>query len=263
MQKQGYDWDGQFYQDNSAVQFDLGIRAMNKLKLEGNESLLDIGCGNGKLTIELAKRLPNGNITAIELSKDMIKQAKINFEKEGIDNVRIVNMNMNDIDFRNQFDLVFSNSAIHYVKDLGVTYKAIYDALKKNGQIIIQTLLREMSYVTSSIKDIIQLDEFKEYFQGFQMLWNSLSINQTKRILEKINFKDIDIEPYKKNFKFHQEVELKNFLKAAPLVPLLESIPDELKNTFIDKYMNIYLDKVGDNNYIVNLPRIFISAKKK
>ena len=62
--------------------------------------------------------------------------------------------------------------------------------------------------------------------------------------------------------EFNREEEWRGFLEAAPLVPLLECIPDEHKSTFIDKFIKLYLEKVGHDNYIVNLPRIFISAKK-
>ena len=58
-----------------------------------------MGCGNGMLKIEHAKRLPYGYITAIDLSKNMIKQAKTNLDKNGIENVKIVNMNIENINF--------------------------------------------------------------------------------------------------------------------------------------------------------------------
>jgi len=134
MEKLGYKWDGQFYQDNSAVQYDLGKRAKNKLDLKGSESVLDIGCGNGMLMIELAKRVPYEYITAIELSKNIIKQVKTNLDKNGIETVKIVNMNIENINFIDQFDIIFSNSAIHFAKNLEITYKAIYKALKKTGR---------------------------------------------------------------------------------------------------------------------------------
>jgi len=91
---------------------------------------------------------------------------------------------------------------------------------------------------------------------------NAIPIHTTKRILKKIKFNDIDIEPYRKDFRFNTEEDLKGFLEAAPLVPLLESIPNGFKNTFIDRYMEIYLDKVGYDNYVVNLYAFSLMLKK-
>ena len=262
MTRQGFGWDGALYQDNSAVQFDLGMRAIDKLELNGDEKILDIGCGNAMITIELAKKIPTGSITSIELSKDMLNEAKKNLRDHNITNVELVNMNANDINYRDLYDVVFANSAIHYVKDLDLTYKAIYKSLKMNGQIMIQTLLKEMGQVMLAIAEIIKLVDFKDLFKGFQMPWNYLSIKRTKKMLQMINYKEIVIEEYRPDFKFERELELTNFLKAAPLVPLLEKVPEHLKDCFVDKYMELYLERVGENNFIVNLPRIFISAKK-
>ena len=64
-------WDAKFYQKNSPVQYELGLRAIEKLIPRDNEDILEIGCGNGIITTILAKRVPYGKIIALESSKEM------------------------------------------------------------------------------------------------------------------------------------------------------------------------------------------------
>ncbi len=129
MKEKCYKWDPELYQKNSSYQFDLGIIAIERLNPKKNEHILEIGCGNGMVTIELAKRIPNGKITAVEISKEMIEQAKKNFMKFNISNVQIENLDALDMNWEDQFTAIFSNSAIHWIQDLKKIYEQICKTL--------------------------------------------------------------------------------------------------------------------------------------
>jgi trans-aconitate 2-methyltransferase len=73
---QGYQWNAKEYSKNSTNQYAWGQELIPKLTLKGNEALLDIGCGDGKITAELAKCLPRGIVLGIDNSKEMINLAK-------------------------------------------------------------------------------------------------------------------------------------------------------------------------------------------
>ena len=64
MNEQGFRWDAELYQNSSKWQFDLGMMAIERLAPIDGERILEIGCGNALTTIEIAKRIPNGFITA-------------------------------------------------------------------------------------------------------------------------------------------------------------------------------------------------------
>lgn len=77
-----YAWDAKDYAKNSQNQFQWAKELIQKLKLQGNEALLDIGCGDGKITAELAKCLPNGRAVGIDSSAQMIKLARQIFPRK-------------------------------------------------------------------------------------------------------------------------------------------------------------------------------------
>ncbi|HNW29815.1 MAG TPA: class I SAM-dependent methyltransferase, partial [Spirochaetota bacterium] len=111
MESKTLKWDAELYQDSSTLQFELGMMAMDMLKPIEYERILDLGCGNGLLTIELAKRARLGHVTGVEASPEMIRAAQRNAASLSTGNITLVNMDALAIEFDNEFDAVFSNSA--------------------------------------------------------------------------------------------------------------------------------------------------------
>src|SRR3989338_7098077 len=72
-------WDAQYYKQHSDCQFTRGVSLLEKLDLKGAEHVLDVGCGDGRITAEIAKRVPNGSVLGIDASAGMIEEAKKNF----------------------------------------------------------------------------------------------------------------------------------------------------------------------------------------
>jgi len=254
-------WDARYYQNHSQFQFQLGLMAIERLNPQDCEKILEIGCGNGLLTVEIAKKIPNGEIIAIEISKEMIKLAQENAKLNGLENIKFLNMDAIEISFKNEFDAVFSNSAIHWIKKIKLMYKKIYDALKPNGRIINQTGLREKGVFVSTIIKLFQIKRFKPYFSKLNIPWNFLTKNKNMKILQDANFSNISIETYLEVHEFESKEALYGHFKAAAMVPFLSVLPDELKKDFEETFMRIYLIE-NDQKLDLKNTRLFISAQK-
>lgn len=97
------------------------------LQLRGNESILDLGCGDGILTEQLSFLVPEGYVLEIDASVGMIEKAEQNVH----DNLKFRHMDISEMDFDNEFDVIFSNAALHWVKDHDKLLKNTYTALKQ------------------------------------------------------------------------------------------------------------------------------------
>ena len=73
---ENYLWDAKEYAKHSQNQYEWALELIPKLKLKGNEVLLDIGCGDGKVSATLASYLPNGRVVGIDSSEEMVSQAR-------------------------------------------------------------------------------------------------------------------------------------------------------------------------------------------
>ena len=254
-------WNAKLYQSSSNLQFELGLMGIDKLNPKDSEKILEIGCGNAMLTIELAKRNPNGMITAIEISEEMISQAKFNISKTKLSNIKLIYGNAIQIDYKNEFDAIYSNSAIHWIKNLELMYEKIFHALKLNGRILIQTGLRSMNPLVKTIFELVSLKKYQNVLSEFKNPWRYLTTEETYELLDSLCFRNINVEVYDHLLKYDTEQAMLNYFRSAALVPFLTIIPNELKEEFINDFREIFL-RNNENRLEVESKRLFISAIK-
>src|SRR5580693_224613 len=108
-------WNAADYAANSVVQQSWAREIIARLKLRGDEHVLDVGCGDGKVTAEIARAVPRGSVTGMDASPQMIEFAKKNFPTTEFPNLRFRVMDARKIKFDRQFDVAFSNAALHWV----------------------------------------------------------------------------------------------------------------------------------------------------
>jgi trans-aconitate 2-methyltransferase len=75
------EWDAAEYLRVSARQFQWGQRVLSKLRLRGDECLLDAGCGTGRLTRLLLEIVPRGRVVGLDLSRNMVRHAQQSFDQ--------------------------------------------------------------------------------------------------------------------------------------------------------------------------------------
>jgi trans-aconitate 2-methyltransferase len=127
-------WDASDYAKNSQGQYGWAMGNIGKLALRGAESVLDIGCGDGKITAEIAKRVPHGRVIGIDRSEEMIALATRLIQ---LPNTTFRVLDAQTLDFDSEFDAVFSNSALHWMPDPEAVVRGIARALKPGGRIFL------------------------------------------------------------------------------------------------------------------------------
>ena len=122
-------WDARTYDQVSyLVQYRWGQQVLEWREWRGDEIVMDAGCGSGLLTKQLAKKVPRGKVYAVDIDSNMIKQARNNLEL--FDNVEIVQSSFTDIRLPRKLDVIFSNSAFHWVQDHRQAFQIFWEMLK-------------------------------------------------------------------------------------------------------------------------------------
>ena len=122
-------WDARTYdQVSRLVQYRWGKQVLELRKWRGNEIVMDAGCGSGLLTKQLAKKIPRGKVYAVDIDSNMLKQAKNNLQF--FDNVEIMQSSFIDIKLPRKIDVIFSNSALHWVQDYRKAFGNFWKMLK-------------------------------------------------------------------------------------------------------------------------------------
>ena len=138
MNVQTYQWNAIDYAKSSSIQQQWARELISKLNLKGNEKLLDIGSGDGKVTAEIASYLSNGSVIGIDNSEAMITLAQSKYSTDAFPNLRFQQGDASRLTFENEFDVVFSNATLHWILDQRPVLQGIYKSLKHNGKILLQ-----------------------------------------------------------------------------------------------------------------------------
>ncbi|MBO8174231.1 MAG: class I SAM-dependent methyltransferase [Thermococcus sp.] len=116
---------------------------LSKIK-EGR--LLDVGTGPGTIPIEIAKASPNLEVWGIDISKTMIKLARKNAEKAGVENVKFEVMSAYDLKFpKEYFDLIISVGALHHFSNPLRAFNEMYKVLKPGEEAWIYDFITDVS----------------------------------------------------------------------------------------------------------------------
>lgn len=224
-----FEFDGQKYKQASRHQNEWGIKLISELKLKGTEVILDLGCGDGALTDRLSLLVPKGRVLGIDASLGMISTA----EKHIRDNLNFICMDINNMIFENEFDVIFSNAALHWIKDHKKLLTNAFKALKENG-VILWNFAGDgnCSNFYDVIKKKIKEDKYKKYFHGFEWPWYMPSKTEYEELIGNIGFSEVYVEEENADRYFSDSDEMIRWIDQPSLVPFVKFIPDNMKETF-------------------------------
>src|SRR5437764_9741119 len=132
------EWNAHAYTRLSTPMQTWGETIVESLPLRGDETALDLGCGSGRLTEFLLRRLPHGRVLAIDRSANMLEAAREHLEPEFGGRVEYIQKSLDALDLREVADLAFSNAAFHWVPDHPRLFRAVFNALKPGGWLVAQ-----------------------------------------------------------------------------------------------------------------------------
>jgi trans-aconitate methyltransferase len=156
-----HEFDGKKYEKASAHQREWGARLITELELQGSERVLDLGCGDGSLSARISGLLPDGEVVGIDASRGMIDAARP--KERG--NLRFVLMDIDHIDFIDEFDVVFSNATLHWVKDHRRLLCNVVKALRDGGKLRFNFAGDgNCAHFFKVVREAMGLDMFKRHF---------------------------------------------------------------------------------------------------
>ncbi len=122
------------YEKDSLVQKGAAEILFSLLNIGKSESVLDVGCGTGNFTKKI-RDITSGRVVGVDASQEMVKSAKKNYESF---NIEFYEKRVEEMDFHNEFDVVFCNSTFQWFTQPEKPLERIYAALKKGGRVGIQ-----------------------------------------------------------------------------------------------------------------------------
>ncbi len=257
-----FEFDAEKYKRASAHQRQWGKKLIAELDLKGNERILDLGCGDGCITAQLAELVPNGLTVGIDASQSMIDSAEKSHKAE---NMRFDLTDINDINFENEFDIIFSNATLHWIKDHNKLLANVYKSLKADGTARFNFAADgNCSHLFKVIKQVMAQKEYVGYFDKFDWPWYMPAISDYENLLEKSDFKEAKVWCENADRYFDNAEEMIRWIDQPSIVPFLKCVDDVDKQPFRDAVVEEMVKETSqpDGTCFETFRRINIFAKK-
>jgi trans-aconitate 2-methyltransferase len=259
--KGAHEFDGEKYRTASGHQKEWGRAIIASLGLKGDERVLDLGCGDGALTAEIARLLPRGSALGIDASEGMIREAR---SIEG-GNLSFTLMDIRELSFEGEFDAIFSNATLHWVKDHGRLLAACRRALRGNGVFRFNFAGHgNCASFNAVVRDVMRDGRFAEYFMGFEWPWYMPEIAEYEGLVAACGGIE-EVRVWGENVdRFFTRDALVRWIDQPSIVPFVRRIPQEEKDAFRDAVVEGMLSKTrrSENSYFETFRRINVFARK-
>jgi trans-aconitate methyltransferase len=186
------EWNAASYDRVSGPQTSWGLKVLSRLALEGNERVIDAGCGTGRLTAGLMARLPRGRLVAIDRSWNMLLTARANLRPDYGTRVSFARVELPLMPFAAWADLVFSTATFHWVRDHEALFAHILRALRPGGRLFAQcgggpNLARAHALA----ERVMERQAFAPVFAGWRPVWEFATPEVTAERLRHAGFIDV------------------------------------------------------------------------
>jgi trans-aconitate methyltransferase len=259
-QGKSIEWDATAYDKLSDPQFSWGMKLLATLPLRGDETVLDAGCGSGRLTEELLKRLPNGRIVALDLSANMLQNAQERLTRAG-NRVLFQRADLSNFCLSEAVDGIFSNAAFHWVPDHDSMFLSLFRALKPAGWLIAQFGGEgNLAKLKSRTRELCNVEPFAKYMKEFSDGAHYETETATRHRMETAGFIEVETNRHPEPVRFPDAASMKMFVSKVNLHRYLAALPDELSDQFAANLVEIAAK--DDPPYTLDYMRLTIRATK-
>lgn len=257
----GYEWNGEAYERHAEYQFRTGRELLASLDPQDGESILDVGCGNGLLTLEIAERIPSGTVLGIDSSSSMLAQAEVNRQRRGGGNLTFRQLDALELGFNGEFDAIYSNAVLHWIGDQVRLLGQLRRALKANGRLSIGLGGRGNAKSLYELLDgMIKSQSYRDFFTDWEFPWYLPDEGTYRSLLAEAGFSDIRIETRRIPVAFDPE-GFRGWLTTTQM-PYLGRIPAERREAFAAEVTAGYRELSGTDELTVPFVRLLVQARR-
>jgi trans-aconitate 2-methyltransferase len=256
------EWNAEVYHRVSNPQFDWGIVVLERLPLRGDEFVLDVGCGTGRLTERLLDRLPRGRVLAIDLSANMVASAREYLVPRHGRRVMLAIADAAALPIRECADAIFSTATFHWVVDHSSLFKSLHSAVKPGGRLVAQCGgRRNLARIHHRLDAMRTRPEYAPYFTGWRDPWEFTDAATAAQRLTEAGFIEIDTSVEFSPVVLQDAASFAAFVTNVICRPYLAHLPEAaLRERFIE---SITAQAANDNPpFELDYWRLNLSARR-
>lgn len=225
------DWDAVEYDRIADPQEDWGREVLGRLELSGEETVLDAGCGSGRVTRLLADRLPRGRLIAVDSSPSMVTHTREALAGSACPSIGVFEADLGALEIAERVDVVFSNATFHWILDHRALFRGLAAVLRPGGRLEAQWGAEgNVAEFTRAVESLMGDERFAPYLRDETRPWNFSSIADTKDRMRAAGFDPAHVwtedRPY-------TPPDPSAFLRASGFGSVLREVPEEVVDEFV------------------------------
>ena len=222
------DWDPALYNRFRRYRAEPVEHILSRLEVGDGAKIVDLGCGSGENTVELARRAKDGRTLGVDGSPAMIDAARKVLERAPESIRARVTFEMLDVpDFRGaaEYSLIFSNATFQWIRDQRVLFAACFDALKPGGQIVVQIPANETETAKQEIIRLAREAPWSTMLGGLQRPFREEPPEFYASMLAALGYWQVDCYYHTFHHPMESPGDIVNWYRSTGLRPYLDAIP--------------------------------------
>lgn len=261
----GPDWDAETYHRVSDPQTAWGRAVLDRIELRGDETVMDAGCGSGRLTSQILERLPDGRVIGIDLSSAMLEAARGHLataRRRPASRAWLVRADVASLPFQQAADVIFSTATFHWVRHHLALFRSLFVALRPGGRLVAQCGGGpNIARVLGRAAAIIAREPFAGAFRQWQRPWEFADDTTTQSRLHQVGFVDVDTSLVPAPTSFADAGQFREFVKTVVLRPHMAAIANPRDaDGFLDEMVSAAAS--DDPPYTLDYWRLNITATR-
>jgi trans-aconitate 2-methyltransferase len=229
------DWDAATYDRVSSPLVKLATAVLDRLDLQGGETVLDAGCGSGNVTRMLLERVPRGHVIAVDGALSMVEHARAALDGRAT----VLHGDLTELVLEEPVDAVFSSAVFHWIADHDRLFERLFAALRPGGRLVAQCGGEgNIERFHEAARAVGATAPYAEYLAGWAGPWHFAGPVETAARLERAGFSDVEtwLEPHPISPE-----DPEDYLRTICLGYHLEQLPEDLD----DDYVRAVLERSG------------------
>jgi trans-aconitate 2-methyltransferase len=217
------EWDATTYDRIADPMTQWGGVVLEWLPLRGDETVLDAGCGSGRVTQQLLERLPEGRVTALDFSEDMLRQARERIGQDDRVTYLVADLAKSLPPPPASFDAVFSTATFHWVHDHDALFRNLAGVMRRDARLVAQC-----GGVGNIATVAAALEELGAPYESVMFA----TPEETVARLEAAGFTDIEVWLHDEPTEIPPE-DLETYLATVVLRAHIHEMPEECRSAFV------------------------------
>jgi trans-aconitate 2-methyltransferase len=223
------DWDAATYDRVSDPQFQWALEQLERLMLDGDEVVLDAGCGSGRVTAELVRRVPRGRVYGVDVAPSMVAHASARLGASAT----ILLQDLQALSLPEPVDVIFSNATFHWIEDHDALFAALRRGMSQGGRLVAQCGgVGNIEAFRGEASAVAREEPFAAHFAGWRDPWHYAGTETTTARLKAAGFDEV------RTWLAPKRVEApRSFIETVCLLPHLKTLPPELGSPFVERLL--------------------------